>query len=638
MTRSGMARVLRCVGLMLIAAGALCSPVSAAPGSRARVKLSQAAQPRSAPSAAAPAATQPAAKNADAAATPLVGWIDLSESLRDGPRPYAWANSKDDEHSLRAVLDAVRDIGRHKRYVGLVIHLDAIELPLSQIDELEKAIREVRAKGKKVLVFSEAYDLKSYLLACCADEVLLLHKGELELAGLGIEEMYFAGLLEKIGAKADFIQVGKFKGAAEPLTNIAPSPEWSQNFDALLDDLYGQVIDRIAKARGLTREQVERAFTDCWTMSDEEYVKRHLVDRLVDRDLTEASEAAFGDDFEWEEMLDSKDATQAPDSPFAILGMLFKPAKADAHRASIAVLHADGEIVSGDSEPDGGMLGNRAVGSRTMEDALADAADDDLIKGVVIRIDSPGGSALASEVIWQAVRKFGEEKPVYISVGPLAASGGYYIASAGHEVYVTPASIVGSIGVVGGKITLGGLYQKLGINITRRSRGPMGDMFNSVDPFTPDQRSKLVAAFERTYDQFIDRVSIGRGKRLADVKPVAEGRLFTGKQAVANGMADKIGGLDDAIGDLAKQLNLKPGSYDVIDLPAPMTLPEYLDKLLGGLAAGPAATGDAAAAVSAARAVLGPSAWRQAQPVISGLLQLRHERVLTLMPAVIVVR
>lgn len=571
-------------------------------------------------------------------ATPLVGWLDISGSLRIQPRPYTFGDEREDTQSLAFILRRIREVATHKRYLGLLIHLDQADLPLSQIDEIGYAIRQVRDAGKKVFVYSEAYDLKSYLLACSADGVFLRHKGQLELAGLGVEEMYLAGLLEKVGAKADFIQVGRFKGAAEPLTNAAPSPEWSQNFDALLDDLYGQVIDRIAKARGMDREKVEKVFNDCWSMSDEDYVKRGLIDRLVDRDMVEATEVAFGDDFEWEELLDADASIGQPDNPFAMMRMLFRSPKAPASRPTIAVVHANGQIISGDSQPDGGLMDSSAVGSRTMDEVFSEAMEDEQIKGIVLRIDSPGGSALASEVIWQTVRRFGEEKPVYVSIGSLAASGGYYIASAGHVVYISPTSIVGSIGVVGGKITLGGLYEKIGVNITRRSRGPMGDMFNSVAPFTPEQKVALLAAFERTYDQFLDRVSIGRGKRLQDVKAVAEGRLFTGRQAVANGMADKEGGLQDAITGLAAQLKLKPGSYDVIEFPKPMSLSEYLEELFDGMASAPGAADDAAAAVRAARAVLGPEAWRSARPVLSGLLQLRREHVLTLMPMAIVVR
>ena len=393
-----------------------------------------------------------------------------------------------------------------------------------------------------MLVFAEEGDLKGYLLGCAGDEILLLRKGNLELTGLGVEEMYLAGLLAKVGAKADFLQVGKYKGAEEPLTRVGPSPEWSQNFDNLLDDLYNHIIERIGKARGLKPAEVEKAFADCWTMSDEEYVKRKLIDRLTDRDLVDATETFFGSDFDWDDVLASEKGNQNYDNPFALLRMLLQENKTKPKRQSIAVVNAFGEISSGD---DGGSSddifgGGQSIGSRTFEETISDIRDDPLIKGVIVRIDSPGGSALASEVIWQAIRSLAEDKPVYVSVGAMAASGGYYMATAAHEIYVTPSSIVGSIGFVGGKIVLlAGCTKSSASAVHRRSRGPMGDMFNSVEPFTPEQKAALQVAFEHTYAQFEDRVKAGRGKRIKDLSQVDQGRIFTGRQAVENGLADR---------------------------------------------------------------------------------------------------
>jgi protease-4 len=316
--------------------------------------------------------------------------------------------------------------------------------------------------------------------------------------------------------------------------------------------------------------------------------------------------------------------------------MLFEAPELRASRPSIAVINASGPITGGRSGNGGGLFGGETIGSRTLEEVLGDARDDDMIKGVVLRIDSPGGSAMASEVIWQALRNLGDEKPLYVSIGSTAASGGYYMACAGEKIYVSPSSIVGSIGVVGGKIVLGGLYEKIGLNVTRRSRGPMGDMFNSVEGFTPEQRVVLEAAFKRTYDQFTDRVSITRGKKIKDMSAVAQGRVFTGKQAVQNGLADAVGGVDTAVVDLAKQLKLKPGTYDVVNLPAPMSLGEYLEGLFGGMAAG--ASGDDQATLRAARTLLGERTWRSVQQSMNGVMLMQREPVLTVMPAVVVIK
>lgn len=576
------------------------------------------------------------------AAVKMVGWIELTGPMHDAPPAFSLAGiGHAGKPTLRRVLEKIHQVGADKQYVGLVIHLDEADLEMSQIDELTQAIRDVRAAGRKVFVFSEAYDLHSYILACAADRILLLKKGLLELEGMAIEEMYLAGLLEKVGAKADFVQIGKFKGAEEPLTRKGPSPEWSQTFDGLLDDIYSATLDRIAAARKLTREQVEKAMADCWSMSDQQCVERKLIDDLVDRDLIDVTEREFGTDFDWDDML-APPVAPALDNPFALMQLLFNDAKPTTSRQSIALIHASGEIVSGENSSNGGLFGGESLGSHTLVEALGQAQDDELIRGVVLRIDSPGGSALASEVMWQAVRELGQTKPVYVSIGPMAASGGYYLACGGDKIYVTPSSIVGSIGVVGGKIVLGGLYEKIGVSVFRRSRGPLGDLFNSVQPFTPEQRVALQAAFERTYEQFLDRVRQGRGKKIKDLSAVAQGRIFSGRQAVANGLADKIGGVEVALGDLASDLKLKPGTYDIISLPAPMTLPEYLQRMFEGLAMADGGAGESAmgpaALVQTARATLGPRAWRAARPVLSGLMLLRREPVLTLFPAAVLVR
>ncbi len=572
-------------------------------------------------------------------AVKLVGWLEISGPLRDAPPPMAFLGADaSGKASVRHIIDKIHMVGDDNQYLGLVIHLDQAELEMAQIDEISQAIRDLRSKGKKVLVFSEDYDRKSYLLACAADRIVLQHKGLLELEGLGVEEMYLAGLLEKIGAKADFLQMGKYKGAEEPLTRTGPSPEWSQNFDGLLDDLWDQTLATIGKARHLSREEVEKALGDCWSMSDSQYVDRHLVDDLADRDLIDVTEHQFGSDFDWEDMETPAEATHNMDNPFALLQLLFKEPQTNATRPSLALIHASGEIISGDGGDGGSMFSSESIGSRSMVEALGDAENDDLVKGVVVRIDSPGGSALASEIIWQAVHELAQSKPVYISVGPMAASGGYYIACAGDKIYVSDASIVGSIGVVGGKIILGGLYDKIGVSVYRRSRGPLGDMFNSVEEFTPQQRAALQAAFARTYDQFVDRVHIGRGKHVKDISAVAQGRIFSGRQAVANGLADKIGGVETALDDLGADLKLKPGTYDVINLPGPESLPQFLGRFFGGVAAAPIGDASSASAmVQMARFTLGERTWRNAQPVLSGLLLMRQEPVLTLFPAALTI-
>lgn len=576
--------------------------------------------------------------------TTYVGWITLDDVLRDSPVPFAWVEEADAGASLGGVLDQIATVRDGADHRGLVVFLDQPDLTLTQCTAIADAIKEVRAAGKTVMTFAEAYDLRDYVIASAADMVLLQHKGAVELSGIAVEEMYLAGMLEKIGVKPDLLQVGKYKGADETMMRTGPSEAWDENFDALLDGLYEQTITRIMEGRGLSRQEVEALFAESWTMTDRQLLEKRAVDQLVDRDLVGVTELSFGEDFEWDAELGSATAGIDPDNPFAFFGVLFADPTVETKRPTLAVIHADGPIMSGDSSVGDGLFSDASIGSRTIIAALEDALLDENIKGVVLRIDSPGGSALASEVIWQSLRELGSEKPVFAVVGSMAASGGYYIVSGADQIYVQPHSILGSIGVVGGKITMGGLYDWAGVNITRRTRGPGGDLFNSVEPFTDEQRATVRSALEVVYDQFIDRVKLGRGDRLPDVGSVAEGRLFIGATCIENGMADRLGGVDEALTDLADQLDLAEDEYDVVNLPGPMSLGDYLGSMFGVNT--PAAVRDgvslnqlpAAGVLDTARQLLGPAAWRSVSRSMRGMMLLQNEPVLMLMPAAIVVK
>ncbi len=583
------------------------------------------------------------ARRANKKAAKKVAWLELDKSLPDGPPSFRLLPTDEGPKSMRRIVNRLAELSRDKTVTGAVIYLNQPQLGMSQVEELGRALTAFRVTGKRVIVFAEAYDLPTYLLATYADRITILKNGEIGITGLSMEEMYLAGLFEKVGAKADFIQIGKFKGAEEPMTRTGPSPEWSKTIDGVLDDMYSQFVQRVALIRKKKPEEVEKFFGECWKMSSDEYAKEKWVDAVVDRGMVEETENVFGAEFEYFDLLEKKSAGQQPESPFAMMQMLMQPRPKTVARNSIAVVMAQGAIGSGRSQGHmrAGLFDEPSIGSQSLEEALIEAKNEPMIVGVVIRINSPGGSALASEVIWQAVREVQESKPVFISVQGMAASGGYYIACAGEKIYVLPSTIVGSIGVVGGKVTLGGLYEKLGVNVHRRSRGPNADIFNSVTGFTPAQTEMLKAAMQRTYNTFLDRVKAGRGTKIANIDDVAQGRLFSGNQAVANGMADKVGGLSTAVDDMAKQLSLATGSYDVIEWPAPMTLGEFFDNLLHNLAAADGAPQDQAMAkapVMLARQILGEQAWRSVSPVATGMMLLSEEHVLTLLPVALVVK
>ena len=511
-----------------------------------------------------------------------VGWLELAGPLRQGPPPVQWMDPGDVEPSLGDVLAQLDHVAESERSLGVVVYLKAPQLSFTQMHAIASKMQAIREAGRTVVAFGEAYDLPAYYLAAAADVIALQHKGSVELNGLVAEEMYLAGLLSKIGVEADLMQVGRFKGAEEPLTRRGPSEAWDENIEGLLDDLYGQMVEAIAQRRGWGVDELEAKMADSWSLDDVGLLRAGLVDRLADRDLVSVTEIEFGDAFAWDrEMGRSVGGGAAmPSNPFALLQTLFRQRPVRTDGPTVAVVHAYGPITRGESTLDDGMFSAASIGSETVTDLLDKLQGDDNVKAVVLRVDSPGGSALASEIIWQAMRRFAEHKPLFASLDATAASGGYYIACGADQVYVSPQTVVGSIGVVSGKLVFGDLYDKIGVSVTRRTRGPLGGMFNSVEPFDAKQRDAVREAMQRIYEQFVERVELGRGGRLPDVSKVAEGRLFTGRQAVDNGMADATGTLQHAVEAVAKRAGLD-GDYDVLHLPRPLSLGEYLSEAFG---------------------------------------------------------
>jgi len=571
-----------------------------------------------------------------------VGWLVLQGTLREGPLRQAWLSEQDAEPSLRGVLEQINTIKEDDHYLGLVVYLDMPALTSTQIDAIYDALLELRESGKTVVTFAQAYSTPEYVLASAGNIIALQRSGSVELTGMHIEEMYMAGLLEMLGIQPNFIQIGQYKGASEQMMRQGPSDAWSENMDGLLDGMYQAMLARIAQGRGLETAQVEALMEQSWTLNDEGLIEAGLVDQLCGRDLTEVTEAVFGDDFVWDTEMgltyDNSMSDAIAANPMMMIAALMQEPMVETDGPTIQVIHASGEIISGDSSYGDGMFGGQSIGSRTIDQMLTDALYDDNVKAVVLRLDSPGGSALASEVMWQSIRTFGESKPIICSIGPMAASGGYYIASACDVIIVEPRAIVGSIGVVAGKLNLSGLYDMVGINVHTRSRGPNAGMLSSVSNFTDEERERLEASMQMVYDQFRDRVTVGRGNRLGDLDAVDEGMLFTGTQAVESGMADQLGGLDDAIALAAEQANLEPDGYSLMELPHPMSLGAYVESLLAGpgLPMG-LSSPQHSATLSAARALVGENAWTQITRSLHGVTLLRDEQVLLLMPQTFVV-
>ncbi|QYU66931.1 signal peptide peptidase SppA [Leptolyngbya sp. 15MV] len=492
----------------------------------------------------------------------------------------------------------------------------------------------------KIVVFAEMMGPTELSLGAHADKIMVQSGGAVTLPGMYMEEMFLADTLRWIGVQPDFVQIGDYKGASEMFANSKPSEAWNNNINQLLDGLYANMRSDLKVGRKMDDARLDRAMEKAWMATAEEAVKLGLVDAAVD--LPALGQTLSGRATpRWKTIKPKTEAGPQVDAsnPFAamsqLMGMFNRQPPTRATRPTIAVLHVDGQIIDGDSTS-GGFGGGTSVGSRTIRNALEQIRGDDLIRGVVVRIDSPGGSAIASEIMWQGIRRVAERKPVWVSVGSMAASGGYYLAVAGDRIYVNPSSIVGSIGVVGGKFSLAGVYEHLKVNVVGRARGPMASMFASTATWTDRERALVRTKMQETYDLFTRRVAAGR--KGIDLSATAEGRLFTGERALELKMADKIGTLEDAIQDLASSVGME--DYAVMDFPAPKPLNEVLEDVFSGFGMGGASSRSTMPAemVAGLRALVGEAHWPQVARAIDAIMVLRHEPVALVMPSVLIVR
>lgn len=563
-----------------------------------------------------------------------VALIEIEGTPRAGTSP-AGLFASEAPASLRELTERIAEAGTND-LDGLVVRLKDTALDLSRAEELAAAVREARDSGVRVHVFSEAYGPTDIVLAAAADQALVQRGGTVSLPGLAAERFYFADAFEWMGVRADYVQVGAYKGAQEPYTRSGPSPEWDENIAGLLDAQYSNLIQPIRRGRGLSSRRLERAMEALFMAPAARAIDLGLLDAEVDLpDLFESflAEEVYTE-YEGVEYAGELDGDRGPplraSNPLAVFSQLFEPPSRPTTGPTIAVLNIAGTIVDGDSGF-GGLLGGATAGARTIRNAIEEILDDDNIRGLVVRIDSPGGSASASEIMWQGLRRASERLPVYVSVGSNAASGGYYVASAGQRLYVNPSSVVGSIGVVSGKLSFGEIADRLEINVVTRSRGPNAELLSQFSGWDDAQRRVITENAEATYDLFVSRVSEGRPG--AEIDEIGGGRVFAGDDAIALGMADEIGGLRTAIADMAGELDLE--RYDVKDFPGPPGLEDLLGQSFGlpGLSAP-----ESGAAFGAARALLGERRFRALRDQAEGWLLLRDRPVVLVSPSAVLIR
>ncbi len=486
---------------------------------------------------------------------------------------------------LRETIKRLEKAAKDKNVAGLVLDIQSPEIGRGKVEELRGAISRFRASGKKVYATLDSAEPADYMVACACDEIVMPESGELMLPGVHAEAMFYKGLLAKLGIEADFIHIGAYKSYAEPMTREGFSEPVRENMNALVDSLYDEMITTIVKDRPLSIAQAKEVI-DTGLISAKRAKELGLIDRIAYPDALRAELAHKydADSLVLVKNYGKKEVDTDFSGPMGIVKLMQVmmgggSSSSDSRGKKIAIVYAVGPIATGKSESD--MFGDQTIGSATIIDALREADKDKQVVAIVLRIDSPGGSALASDLIWHETQVI--KKPIVASMGDVAGSGGYYIAMGADKIIAAPGTITGSIGVVGGKMALRGLYDKLGITTEVIERGKNSGLFSSSGKFTDSQRAVLQKMMEDTYDQFTEKASKGRKLPLEKLRELAGGRIYTGLQAKEIGLVDDLGTLHDAVIEAKKLAGLEADADVHIDvLPAPTN---FFESLFGDLEA-----------------------------------------------------
>ncbi|MBI2829338.1 MAG: signal peptide peptidase SppA [Acidobacteria bacterium] len=477
-----------------------------------------------------------------------------------------------DASTVRGFVESLRKASRDPRITGVLLLPSTPELPFwAKVQELRAAVVDFRRSGKTVVAFLEYGGDREYYLASAADRVFLLPTSPLDLSGVASYEVFLRGALDRIGAYPDFLQIGAYKTAANQFTQKGFTPRHREMAESLNRDLYDQLVRGIADARRKSVDEVRRLL-DEGPFAPDAALRAGLVDDLAYLDQLDDRVAAL-----------KTSAGNLPRVEESEYRRVSPRSVGIRPRSRIAVLYVAGVIASGTSSHD--AVNGAIVGSDTIVEHIQRIRADDSLKAIVLRVDSPGGSAVASDVIWRELAITRDQKPsrpLVASMSDLAASGGYYISMPAQVIVAQPATLTGSIGIFGGKIAIGGALAKVGVTTETIQSGRNANLSSPFAPFTPEQRDKVMEYMEGFYGAFVEKAAASRHATAAQIDAVAQGRVWTGQQARDRGLVDELGGLDAAVA-IAKQRAGIPADEDVelVVYPPRRTLYEALAQEFG---------------------------------------------------------
>lgn len=462
---------------------------------------------------------------------------------------------------LHELLLAIDTAAQHPNIEGIVLQADFISAGWSQIREIRNALLKFKATGKFIYAYHDIASQKSYYLTSVADSLVLNPAGMIEFKGLASEVLYYKDFQDRYGLKMEVIRHGKYKSAVEPFLENEMSADNRFQIKSLLNNLWETLRNEMAETRSLSPSALDALAQESKIAVPLDALEAHLVDQLgYESDLEAMVKERLG--------ISVEDSVSYV-STASLLGSASQYNSEIKDR--IAVVYAQGTILYGPES-------ESYISQEAFVKAFETLAKDDWIKAVVLRVDSPGGSALTSELLWQAIEKVKAKKPVIVSMGNVAASGGYYIAAGADQIFLDPLTVTGSIGVFATLPNASGFLASKGIRAERVETHPNGLGYSFFSPMTDNFRTQTEKGIEQTYALFKDRVAQGRSLTAREVETLAQGRVWSGNQAVAQGLADQLGGIQDALNAAAQAAGIQ--EYNVMTYPQ---FEESLQSLLQGV-------------------------------------------------------
>lgn len=491
--------------------------------------------------------------------------LRFDEPIKDYGGKYSFKEfnySYYDYNGLNYIINAIEKAKTDSKIDGISINTKGIVAGMAQLKAIRNALKDFKSSGKFVYAYGDVYTQMDYYLASVADSVFINPVGEIGFRGLASELLFFKDFQEKSGLKMEVVRHGKFKSAVEPYLSNEMSEANRLQISELLHSIWGDMLKDIGESRNLSVEELNKIADSLGASTTVKAINNKLADAgIYDDEYRERVAVAAGvgtpDDFGYISM--ERYAEYA--------GKKIKQAKA---KDKIAVIFAQGDIIYGTGT-------DLSIGQGIMQKAFKEAREDESVKAVVLRVNSPGGSALASEIIWREVKITNKVKPVVVSMGDLAASGGYYIAMGGQKIFAEPTTITGSIGVFGALPNFKEFADRIGVNAEQVGTNAQAVGYTVFEPMSDRVYAEIEEGIENVYDVFLERVAENRGMTPAEVDSIAQGRVWSGVEAKEIGLVDELGGLQDAVKAAAGLAGLK--EYERMALPEYVTdIDEVLDS------------------------------------------------------------